>query len=136
MGSTRALMRNTCAACAMVLCVVWMAGAQQPAASEGKTAEQAYKNIQVLQGTPVDIFLPEMRLFEAALGVDCNYCHLEEDRSKDDREAKQTARKMITMVREINKNFDGRTVVTCYTCHRGNVKPVGVTILPSVERTE
>src|ERR1700736_1904506 len=116
MGSTRALMRNTCAACAIVLCVVLMAGAQQPAASEGKTAEQMYKNIQVLRGTPVDVFLPEMRLFEAALGVDCNYCHLEEDRSKDDREAKQTARKMITMVREINKNFDGRTVVTCYTC--------------------
>jgi outer membrane lipoprotein-sorting protein len=135
MGSTRALMRNACAACAMVLCVVWMAGAQQPAASEGKTAEQMYKNIQVLRGTPVDVFLPEMRLFEAALGVDCNYCHLEEDRSKDDRKAKQTARKMILMVREIDKNFDG-PVVTCYTCHRGNVDPVGVPMFPSMERTE
>jgi hypothetical protein len=136
MGCTRALMRNTCAAWAIVLCVVCMAGAQQPAASEGKTAQQIYKNIQVLQGTPVDVFLPEMRLFEAALGVDCNYCHLEEDRSKDDRAAKQTARRMIAMVREINKNFDGRTVVTCYTCHRGNVDPIGVPMFPSVERTE
>jgi len=61
---------------------------------------------------------------------------LEQDRSKDDLQAKQTARKMITMVREINKNFEGRTVVTCYTCHRGNVEPVGVTMFPSVERTE
>jgi hypothetical protein len=120
----------------MVLCVALMAGAQQPAGSDGKTAEQMYKNIQVLQGTPVDLFLPEMRLFEAALGVDCNYCHLEEDRSKDDRAAKQTARRMIAMVREINKNFDGRTVVTCYTCHRGNVEPVGLPMFPSVERTE
>lgn len=136
MRSPGVLTRNMCAVCVIVICVVSVAGAQQPAASEGKTAEQMYKNIQVLQGTPVDVFLPEMRLFEAALGVDCNYCHLEEDRSKDDRAAKQTARKMIAMVREISKNFDGRTVVTCYTCHRGNVDPVGVPMFPSVERTE
>jgi hypothetical protein len=130
------LLRNMCAACVVVVCFASMAGAQLPPGSEGKTAEQAYKNIQVLQGTPMDLFLPEMRLFEAALGVNCEYCHLEQDRSKDDLQAKQTARKMIAMVREINKNFDGRTVVTCYTCHRGNVEPVGVTMFPSVERTE
>ena len=136
MASTRALIWNMCAACAIVLCAAFMAGAQQPAPSGGKTVEQTFKNIQVMQGTPVDLFLPEMRLFEAALGVDCNYCHLEEDRSKDDRETKQTARNMIKMVRDINKNFDGRTVVTCFTCHRGNVEPVGVPTFPSVERTE
>jgi len=136
MVGTRALMRNMCAACVIVICIAIMAEAQQPAAPEGKTAEQTYKNIQVLQGTPVNVFLPEMRLFEAALGVDCNYCHLEEDRSKDDREAKQTARKMIAMVTEINKNFGGRSVVTCYTCHRGNVTPVGVPMFPVVERTD
>jgi photosynthetic reaction center cytochrome c subunit len=130
------LLRNMCAAYVVVVCVASIAGAQLPPGSEGKTAEQAYKNIQVLQGTPMDLFLPEMRLFEAALGVDCEYCHSEQDRSKDDLQAKQTARKMIAMVREINKNFDGRTVVTCYTCHRGNVEPVGVTMFPSVERTE
>lgn len=134
MANARVLMCDVCAACAIVLCVALIGAAQQP--PEGKTAEQTYKNIQVLQGTPVNIFLPEMRLFEAALGVDCNYCHLEEDRSKDDRQAKQTARKMIAMVREINKNFDGRAVVTCYTCHRGNVAPVAVPTFPSVERTE
>ena len=130
------LFRNLCAACVVGVCFASMAGAQLPPGSEGKTAEQAYKNIQVLQGTPMDLFLPEMRLFEAALGVNCEYCHLEQDRSKDDLEAKQTARKMIAMVREINKNFDGRTVVTCFTCHRGNVEPVGVTMFPSVERIE
>ena len=125
-----------CAACVVIVCIASIAGAQLPPGSEGKTAEQVYKNIQVLQGTPMDLFLPEMRLFEAALGVDCEYCHLEQDRSKDDLQAKQTARKMIAMVRDINKNFDGRTVVTCYTCHRGNVEPVSVTMFPSVERTE
>jgi photosynthetic reaction center cytochrome c subunit len=130
------LLRNMCAAYVIVLCIASVAAAQLPPGSEGKTAEQVYKNIQVLQGTPMDLFLPEMRLFEAALGVDCEYCHLEQDRSKDDLQAKQTARKMIAMVREINKNFEGRTVVTCYTCHRGNVEPVSVTMFPSVERTE
>ena len=112
-GVSVKLLRNMCAACVFVVCVASIAGAQLPPGSEGKTAEQVYKNIQVLQGTPMDLFLPEMRLFEAALGVNCEYCHLEQDRSKDDLQAKQTARKMIAMVREINKNFDGRTVVTC-----------------------
>jgi hypothetical protein len=137
MQTPRALIWSSLGAGVMAICILLTAGAQQPpAGSQGKTAEQVYKNIQVLQGTPTDLFLPEMRLFEAALGVDCNYCHLEEDRSKDDREAKQTARNMIKMVRDINKNFDGRTVVTCFTCHRGNVAPLSVPTFPSVERTE
>jgi hypothetical protein len=123
--------------------VVWLsagpvlAAQQQAPNSPGKTAEQVYKNIQVLQGTPADQFLPEMRLFGAALGVDCNFCHVEEDRSKDDKGSKQIARTMISMVREINKNsFRGQLAVTCYSCHRGNVAPVNVPTLPSVERTE
>ena len=92
MQTTRALIWSSLGAGVMAVCVLVTAAAQQPpAGSQSKTAEQVYKNIQVLQGTPTYLFLPEMRLFEAALGVDCNYCHLEEDRSKDDREAKQTA---------------------------------------------
>ena len=93
MQTTRALIWSSLGAGVMAVCVlVTAAGQQPPAGSQSKTAEQVYKNIQVLQGTPTYLFLPEMRLFEAALGVDCNYCHLEEDRSKDDLEAKQTAR--------------------------------------------
>lgn len=118
--------------------VAAVAAAQQPPpSSTGKTAEQVYKNIQVLQDTPVDQFLPEMRLFGAALGVDCNFCHLEEDRSKDDKEAKRTAREMIAMVRDINKNsFRGQLAVTCYTCHRGDLAPVSIPVLPTLERLE
>ena len=62
MVGPRILIRNMFASSVMVLCVALMAGAQQPAGSDGKTAEQMYKNIQVLQGTPADLFLPEMRL--------------------------------------------------------------------------
>jgi hypothetical protein len=58
----RILICNIFASSVMVLCVALMAGAQQPAGSDGRTAEQMHKNIQVLQGTPADLFLPEMRL--------------------------------------------------------------------------
>jgi Photosynthetic reaction centre cytochrome C subunit len=137
MDGIEIFVRTFSAAVAVAFCAVTLS-AQQPVPSPTvKTAEQVYKNIQVLQGTPVDQFLPEMRLFGAGLGVDCNFCHLEEDRSKDDKESKRMARAMISMVREINKNsFAGQLAVTCYTCHRGNVAPVTVPVLPSVERSE
>ena len=127
-----------CITFALGLALGGVASAQQPpAGSTVKTAEQVFKNIKVLQGTPVDQFLPEMRLFGAALGVDCNFCHLEQDRSKDDKKTKQIAREMIAMVRDINKNtFHGQLTVTCYSCHRGDLMPVGIPVLPSVERPE
>lgn len=44
---------------------------------------------------------------------------------------------MIAMVRDINKNtFHGQLTVTCYSCHRGDLAPVGIPVLPSVERPE
>src|SRR5690349_15047046 len=93
-----------CTTFVLTLALGGVASAQQrTTGSTVKTAEQVFKNIKVLQGTPVDQFLPEMRLFGAALGVDCNFCHLEQDRSKDDKKTKQTAREMIAMVRDINK---------------------------------
>lgn len=37
---------------------------------------------------------------------------------------KETSRKMMAMVNEINaKNFGGRRVLTCYSCHNGNERP-------------
>ena len=52
------------------------------------------------------------------------YCHVE-DRSSDEKRPKVVARRMITMMRAINGTFpDGQQHVTCYTCHRGNTKPL------------
>jgi hypothetical protein len=48
-----------------------------------KTAEQVFKNIQVLQGTPADQLLPTMRLINLSLGVSCEHCHDAEDMSLD-----------------------------------------------------
>jgi hypothetical protein len=68
-----------------------------------------------------------MQFISAALGVDCEYCHVEHAPEKDDIKEKQTARKMITMTFAINReNFDGHREVTCMSCHHGAPRPVAV----------
>jgi outer membrane lipoprotein-sorting protein len=113
----------------MVLLIV-IANAQsgnQAANSTPKTTEQAFKNIRVMKGLPADQLIPSMQFITAALGVECGFCHVEGAFDKDDKETKQTARKMIQMMMVINEdNFDGHRVVTCNTCHRGNSKPAGI----------
>ena len=107
--------------------------AQQPSMA-GKTAEQVYKNIKVLKGTPADQLNLSMHLVEGELGVDCTFCHVDHDPMHfplDDNKRKDTARKMMQMVMDINKsNFDGKQVVTCYTCHQGHPDPVSTLVLP------
>ncbi len=91
-----------------------------------KTAEQAFKNIKVLEGTPADQLFPAMQFISASLGVECGFCHVEGKFDSDDKPQKQTARKMITMTLAVNKdNFNSRREVTCYSCHRGSADPVG-----------
>jgi cytoskeletal protein RodZ len=88
-------------------------------------AETTYKNIQVLKGTPSNQVLTVMKAFTEGLGVNCVYCHVStENLSSDDKPMKETARKMLVMVREMNKNYPTKGQVTCYTCHRGTAKPV------------
>ena len=99
-----------------------------PAAQE-KPAEQVYRNIQALKGVPASQLQQVMALFTGSLGVRCNYCHTNPF-EKDDKPAKQTARGMIKMVFDLNRaNFDGRSAITCYTCHRGQPKPDTVVAL-------
>ena len=62
------------------------------------TAEQFYKNIQVLKGFPADQLMPSMQFITASLGVQCDFCHLENAFEKDDKETKQTARRMMRMM--------------------------------------
>ena len=44
---------------------------------EGKTAEQVYKNIQVLRGMPAEQLNDAMHVIRGALGVGCEFCHIE-----------------------------------------------------------
>ena len=94
---------------------------------EVKTAEQVYKNITALKGTPADQLMPAMQFISASLGVGCDACHVQGKFEADDKGAKKTAREMIAMQNAINKDaFHGRLQVTCNTCHRGSLRPVAV----------
>jgi hypothetical protein len=105
--------------------------AQQPARPHVKTAKEQFKNIKVLQKLPADQLVPAMHMIEGDLGVTCGFCHVVDKWEKDDVKQKATARKMMTMMFAINKNnFDGKQIVTCYTCHRGGQDPVGTLVLP------
>jgi photosynthetic reaction center cytochrome c subunit len=105
-------------------------GIEAAGSAAPKAAEQVYKNIQVLKGVPADQLIPAMQFITASLGVQCDFCHLENAFEKDDKETKQKARKMIRMMLAINQeNFDGHREVTCYSCHRGAHKPVNVPVI-------
>lgn len=94
-----------------------------------RLAEQVYKNIQVLKGTPASELESTMAFFSGSLGVKCNYCHTNPF-EKDEKPTKQTARQMIRMVLELNKgSFSGEKAVTCFTCHRGKPLPVSVPVV-------
>jgi photosynthetic reaction center cytochrome c subunit len=109
----------------------------QAAPTGDKKAEEQFKNIQVLKGIPADQIFPTMQFITASLGVECDFCHVQGAFEKDDKKPKATARKMMEMMFAINKdNFDGNREVTCYSCHRGNAKPVAIPVVMSEEPKE
>jgi len=92
-----------------------------------KKAEEQFKNIQVLKGIPAEQVFPTMQFITASLGVECEFCHVQNAFAKDDKKNKQTARKMMEMMFAINKtNFEGHRVVTCYSCHHGSANPQAI----------
>jgi photosynthetic reaction center cytochrome c subunit len=118
----------------MLAASIVLSRAQQPPATphagQSQTAEQHFKNIQVLKNIPADQLIPSMQFIAASLGVECEFCHVEHANEKDDKKTKLTARKMITMMMAINQaNFNGDVEVTCYTCHRGVAHPVSTPVL-------
>jgi hypothetical protein len=72
-----------------------------PSAGPSQTAEQRFKNLQVLKNIPADQLIPSMQFIAASLGVECEFCHVEHANEKDDKKPKQAARKMITMMMTI-----------------------------------
>jgi photosynthetic reaction center cytochrome c subunit len=114
------------------------ARAQRPAGpspeDSANPAEQVFKNIQVLKGTPANQVVPSMQFISNSLGVECEFCHVRGANEKDDKKTKQTARQMIQMQMAINRdNFKGESEVTCFSCHRGSHDPVGVPIIAEGE---
>src|ERR1700758_2633534 len=109
--------RFSVAAIAMaVICLLGNASANGQAAPEEKPqmADDIFKNVQVLKGLTVDEFMGTMGFIAAALSMNCIDCHSVEAASDVtkyavDTPTKQTARKMILMVKSINAgNFGGK----------------------------
>lgn len=126
-------MRALLGAGLMCVCVVAVA-ATRTSAQGGQGGGQAapLQNLQVL---PKDMARADvtalMRTFTAALGVQCTHCHVgtPQERFKDDLPTKATARKMLKMSMALNADTLGvkpgePNKVTCYTCHRGVLKPL------------
>ncbi len=112
----------------LLLALPLLSVAQEPAApapppAERKGAPHVPKNLKILK--PEEI-RPVMGAIVTGLGVKCGFCHVQGDFASDDKPEKETARKMIVMTRDINAHFQGATadMVSCYTCHRGETKPL------------
>jgi hypothetical protein len=91
---------------------------------QGKRPRPNPTNLKVLKVTTGDEVIQIMRTFTAGLGVQCNYCHVQNNFPSDENPKKEIARHMITMAQEINAKFpDGKMHVSCYTCHRGETEP-------------
>jgi hypothetical protein len=72
-----------------------------------------------------DAQLAKMEAIDRALGVGCAHCHTSEDWKRGDKPEFSMAGRMIKMTDGLSagtlRNLGG---VTCWTCHRGSVKPV------------
>ena len=123
MQSQTAVLRAAVAAAVII-------GALQAQTPAVKNAEEVYKNIVQLKGTPADQLMPAMQFISTSLGVECTFCHVQGKMEADDKAAKKTAREMMAMTANINKEaFKGQRQVTCYSCHHGVGHPVA---MPSV----
>jgi len=131
-------MRTIGSVAGLVLAATLLASAQgAPPSPDDRTAEQVYKNIKALKGTPANQLNQSMHLIKGALGVDCLYCHIEREWEKDDKPPKAIATAMISMMMDINKrDFGGRQVVTCNTCHNGRPVPADMPVFPVLEPKE
>ena len=112
---------STLAALAILVTVLVTAPQTPLKAQKGGAAPiVSGKNLKVLT-PPVDFTMQNITL---ALGVTCTFCHVEGNFPLDTKPQKVKARMMLEMVRDINAKFaDGKTHVTCWTCHRASTEP-------------
>lgn len=101
-------------------------------------------NLQVLdKAISTRDLIATMKGFTRGLGVRCQHCHAYKgdnpddlgafDFASDEKAEKRTARAMLRMLAAINDDYlkgvgeppaGGKPKVTCYTCHRGEKKPL------------
>ena len=113
----------------LTLCVLAVAGSSQTATAQVQTAAEVFLNVPDMGDAPVDEFMETMGMFASALGLNCADCHTFESSSSweayaDETPIKRTTRRMIRMVDAINtQHFGGQPFVSCWTCHRGDLRP-------------
>ena len=105
------------------------------AGREDQPAESVFKNIKIFKGVPAGRLVNIMNNgFGRSLGVSCGFCHVPGKWDLDDKEEKNTARLMFAMVQTINRDYISKVphdstgpqpVVNCFTCHRGEPRPLG-----------
>ncbi len=91
----------------------------------GTAFDKPPTNLKILEVDDPEDLRPIMRSFSASLGVNCRFCHDPQDWAKD-LPHKETARRMIEMVRQINSEvftWERAPRATCHMCHNGNVYP-------------
>ena len=80
--------------------------ARPQTSSTAQTSEQAFKNVQVLKGIPVDDFMGTMGIMSAPTGFDCSECHSGAGTDQVDwavdTPRKRTARRMVEMTSALN----------------------------------
>jgi nitrate/TMAO reductase-like tetraheme cytochrome c subunit len=92
--------------------------AQQSAAQQDKPGEQkpAPETLQLLKGMPRQQIMGEMRKIAAAMGTECNFCHV--NPFSVDTPRKSVARLMMRDYTMGMKHKDG-SALTCNDCHKG-----------------
>ena len=121
----------------MVLCGILLPA---PAAAQATFPPSSFKNLQVLpKDAAARVVVGTMKGFANNLGVRCQFCHIGEeglpleqfDFVSDEKATKRTARVMMRLTDDINRQLDATVPrpaeseprVTCITCHRGKSKP-------------
>lgn len=96
-----------------------------PFVMEDTPSSEAYKNIQIVKGLPARRLPQIMNMMSVALGVECSSCHVKGDWASDEKEMKQTARKMFSMRTAVLKDHYDEDFgkIFCWTCHRGSTEP-------------
>jgi tetratricopeptide (TPR) repeat protein len=116
----------------------WIAAYLVLASSATAQLPEKFTNLKILpESIPQRALIDTMRNFARALGVRCEFCHVEKpdgrelDFAKDDKRTKRTARVMFTMVQDLNSKYLTQVVerptppvaVRCETCHHGQSRP-------------
>lgn len=89
-----------------------------------------FKNLKVLKPSSKGELMRTMASYNKELGVKCDFCHNEKDYAIEANDKFTAARKMQTMVNEINEkyfNYKNAPQVSCVFCHGGNSKPKAAT---------